>query len=165
MGPIAAETAGIVAAETTAAVGEELVADVEVAVAETETIQAVEAETAEIETALTEEMAAAEGESALSPQTLQEAYDYANTEAKLGHVIDPAKHGFGNLVEAAGGRSEAMKLIVDSLGAGQDLPAAGPFEVTRLVGGEEVTIRGAMVDGVPKIGTAFIRAASSPPAP
>ncbi len=96
---------------------------------------------------------------------LQQTFESANTEAKLGHVIDPAKHGSGNLVQAAGGRSEAMKMIVDSLGDAADLPQAGRFEVVRTIIGEQVTIRGAMVNGIPRLGTAFIRSAFPGSAP
>ncbi|TDB77554.1 polymorphic toxin-type HINT domain-containing protein [Micromonospora sp. KC723] len=92
----------------------------------------------------------------LSQSTLDEAFDLANTPQKLEHVIDPAKHGFGDLVTAAGGRSEAMRAITDSLRCTCGLPAQGPFEVQREIYGETVTIRGAVVNGVPRIGTAFI---------
>ncbi len=95
----------------------------------------------------------------VGPDELQQTYESANTEAKLEHVVDPAKHGFDNLVQVAGGRSEAMKMIVDSLGDASDLPQAGKFEVDRTIAGEQVTIRGAMVNGVPRIGTAFIPSA------
>jgi hypothetical protein len=73
----------------------------------------------------------------------------------MSHVLDPAKHGLGDLVDEAGGRPEAMRVIVNSLQGGDGLPANGPFEVTRTINGQEITIRGAIVNGVPKIGTAF----------
>jgi hypothetical protein len=91
-----------------------------------------------------------------SQDAMQEAQDYAGSASKIEHVIDPAKHNFGDLVEAAGGRSEAMQQIVASLGDGVGLPESGPFEVTRTIQGEVVTIRGAVVNGIPKIGTAYI---------
>lgn len=90
---------------------------------------------------------------------LQQATDYATSESKLAHIIDPDKHGFGDVVQAAGGRTEAMQAIVDSLNDGSDLPTSGVFEVSRTIYGESVTIRGAVVDGVPRIGTAFIPSA------
>jgi hypothetical protein len=93
----------------------------------------------------------------LSQETLDTAFSLANTHEKLDHVIDPVKHGFGDLVKATGSRSAAMRSIVDSLRCTCGLPASGRFEVDRLVHGETVTIRGAMVNGVPRIGTAFIR--------
>jgi hypothetical protein len=92
----------------------------------------------------------------LDKETLDKAFDLANNPQKLEHVIDPAKHGFDDLVKASGGRSEAMRSIVDSLQCSCDLPTSGPFEVQRLIHGESVTIRGAIVNGVPRIGTAFI---------
>ncbi|MGL5830364.1 MAG: RHS repeat-associated core domain-containing protein, partial [Angustibacter sp.] len=71
---------------------------------------------------------------------------------KLDHVFHP-KHGFDSLLNRVGSREIVMQKIVDSLGT--DLPTSGRFEVTRTVMGEKVTIRGAVVDGVPRIGTAF----------
>jgi hypothetical protein len=91
-----------------------------------------------------------------SQDAMQQAQDYASSASKMEHVIDPAKHNFGDLVKAAGGRSEAMQQIVASLSDGAGLPESGPFEVTRTIQGEAVTIRGAVVNGVPKLGTAFI---------
>lgn len=48
-----------------------------------------------------------------------------------------------------------MVEIIRRLGAGNDLPASGPFEVVRQIEGQPVHIRGAVVDGTPKIGTVF----------
>lgn len=163
VGDVAAETATAVESELGVVLADDLVATVETAAEEAPAVEASEAEIVDVqgdlEESLDDAMAQTEGESGLGSNQLQEAYEYANTEAKLTHIIDPAKHGFADLVEATGGRSQAMKLIVDSLGAGQDLPASGPFVATRMVNGAEVTIRGAMVNGIPKIGTAFIAAA------
>lgn len=92
----------------------------------------------------------------LCSRVLEEAYKSASTPAKLDHVIDPEKHGFADLVARTGGREQAMRRIVDSLGDAGDLPARGRFEVGRIIDGEKVTIRGSVVDGVPRIGTAFI---------
>ncbi|GAA2577399.1 hypothetical protein [Streptomyces lienomycini] len=60
------------------------------------------------------------------------------------------------LVAGSGGREQATRRIVDSLGDEADLPEAGRFEVSRVIDGEVVTIRGAVVKGIPRIGTAFI---------
>ncbi len=162
VGDVAADTAATVESEVGATVGGDLVATVEAAADDAPAVETAEAETTQVqgdlEGSLDKAMADAEGEgeSGLSPKALQEAYDYANTEPKLAHILDPAKHGFADLIQAAGGRSQAMELMVNSLGAGQDLPESGPFVVTRIIDGAEVTIRGAMVNGIPKIGTAFI---------
>ncbi|MFC6014101.1 hypothetical protein [Nocardia lasii] len=84
------------------------------------------------------------------------AYDAALTEKVMHHVLDPEKHGFGDLIEESGSREGAMRRIVDSLDDKDDLPDAGQYEVGRVINGESVTIRGAVIDGVPRISTAFI---------
>lgn len=48
-----------------------------------------------------------------------------------------------------------MGAILRQLGDGGGLPESGPFEVVREVAGQPVHIRGAVVDGTPKIGTVF----------
>jgi RHS repeat-associated protein len=87
---------------------------------------------------------------------LDKSYELDNTPRKLEHVIDPPKHGFDQLVEESGGREQAFRRIVNSLGEKDDLPESGGFVVNRTIDGEVVTIRGAMVQGVPRVGTAFI---------
>ena len=72
---------------------------------------------------------------------------------KVAHVFDP-KHNFGPLVETYGSEEAAMEQIVRSLD-GVALPSSGTFEVTTQVAGQSVVIRGAVVDGVARIGTAF----------
>jgi hypothetical protein len=93
--------------------------------------------------------------SPLSSGQLDEAYNSASTENKMVHILDRPEHGVQDLVNAAGGRPEAMRVIVNSLQDGDGLPANGVFEVTRTINGQQITIRGAMLNGVPKIGTAF----------
>ncbi|BBJ43934.1 hypothetical protein SSPO_066520 [Streptomyces antimycoticus] len=87
---------------------------------------------------------------------MDKAYELDNTPRKLEHVIDPPKHGFDDIVKNSGGREQAFRRIVNSLGEKDDLPDAGGFVVKRTIDGEVVTIRGAMVKGVPRVGTAFI---------
>lgn len=72
---------------------------------------------------------------------------------KLSHVFDP-KHNLGPLVESYGSEAGAMEQIARSIG-GAGLPRSGLFEVMRQVGGQSVVVRGAVVDGVVRIGTAF----------
>lgn len=71
---------------------------------------------------------------------------------KLDHVFDP-KHNFDPLIEQFGSREAAMEEIVRSIGG--PLPQSGPFQIAQSIGGQTVVIRGAVVDGVPRIGTAF----------
>lgn len=107
------------------------------------------------ETTATESLEAT-AEGPISLDSLNKAYDLANTPDKLEHVIDPDKHGFADLVRQSGGRPQALRKIIDSLGDHNDLPASGRFEVVRDINGETVVIRGAVIDGVPRLGTAFI---------
>lgn len=89
---------------------------------------------------------------------LAQAFTANNIPKVLEHVIDPAKHGFADIVRQAGGRSEALQLIINSLGEGSGMPASGKFEVTRTILGETVTVRGAVVKGVVRVSTAFVPA-------
>lgn len=100
-------------------------------------------------------VAANTGGDILRPLSRVEAstLDDALRPAKLDHVFVP-KHNFDPLVTKYGTREDAMEQIVRSLN-GPDLPGVGRFEVNRVVGGQDVVIRGAVVDGVPRIGTAF----------
>jgi len=93
--------------------------------------------------------------SPLSSEQLDEAYNSASSENRMVHILDRPEHGLQDIVNDAGGRPEAIRVIVNSLQDGDGLPANGVFEVTRTINGQQITIRGAMVNGVPKIGTAF----------
>ncbi|MFT4087068.1 MAG: hypothetical protein QM658_07905 [Gordonia sp. (in: high G+C Gram-positive bacteria)] len=75
---------------------------------------------------------------------------------KMDHVFVP-KHKLEPLVGERGSEEGAMRAIVGSLDGATDLPAAGPFEVERVISGQNVVIRGAVVNGVPRIGTVFVR--------
>ena len=61
-----------------------------------------------------------------------------------------------SLVDACGSEAEAMEQIVRILD-GADLPSSGLFEVTSQVAGQSVVVRGVVVDGVTRVGTAFTR--------
>ncbi len=96
-------------------------------------------------------------EESKSPDTRRaemEAVEYATRPAKMDHVFVP-KHKLEPLVKAFGGREGAMVEIVKSIKSGPDLPESGPFEVVREIAGQPVHIRGAVVNGVPKMGTVF----------
>ena len=47
-----------------------------------------------------------------------------------------------------------MRAVVQALGKTK-LPVKGVFEVVAQVGGEKVTVRGAVVDGIARISTLF----------
>ena len=84
--------------------------------------------------------------------TERTALDYATRAEKLDHVFVP-KHNLDPLVKQFGSREAVMEQMLRNLGG--PLPKSGPFQITREIGGQNVVIRGAVVDGVPKIGTAF----------
>lgn len=84
--------------------------------------------------------------------TERRTLDDALRPDKLDHIFDP-KHNFQPLVQQFGSRDAAMEQIVRSIGG--PLPHAGRFEIAQSIGGQTVVIRGAVVDGIPRIGTAF----------
>ncbi|MFJ6792818.1 polymorphic toxin-type HINT domain-containing protein [Streptomyces sp. NPDC091268] len=92
----------------------------------------------------------------LPAEALEQAWPSWNTAQNLEHVIDAEKHGFQDIVAKAGGREAALRAIMDSLDGATDLPGIGKYIVKREIHGEMVTIRGAMVNGIPRLGTAFI---------
>lgn len=80
------------------------------------------------------------------------ALDYATTAAKLEHIF-AAKHNFEPLVRMFGSREAVVQEFLRGLKG--LTPAAGRFEREIVVGGQRVIVRGAVVDGIVKIGTAF----------
>jgi RHS repeat-associated protein len=80
------------------------------------------------------------------------AYDYATSTAKLNHVFAD-KHNFDPLVQQFGSREAVAQQFLNGLKG--LTPASGTFEQQIVVGGQKVMVRGAVVDGVTKIGTAF----------
>ncbi|WP_280435124.1 hypothetical protein [Nocardia carnea] len=86
---------------------------------------------------------------------LKSSLDYALDKEAMGHVFVP-KHKLDNLVKSLGGEEATMTKIIESV---QGVPegvynASNPL--VRTINGETVHIRGAMINGVFKIGTAYI---------
>jgi RHS repeat-associated protein len=73
---------------------------------------------------------------------------------KLDHIFGNPEHGLGEVVQNLGGEQQALDAAQASL-QGADIPSDGLFEVTRTIGGQSVTIRGAVVNGIPRVGTMF----------
>jgi hypothetical protein len=80
------------------------------------------------------------------------ALDYATSAAKLDHIF-AAKHNFDPLVQRFGSREAVVQKFLDGLNG--MTPQAGVFEQKIVIGGQSVIVRGAVVNGVTKIGTAF----------
>lgn len=73
----------------------------------------------------------------------------------LSHIL-ASKHNLNLLLTKAGSEANIIRRLYLSLGQSGTLPANGTFETTVAIYGNNVTIRGAVVDGIPRIGTAFI---------
>ncbi|MEN0083821.1 MAG: RHS repeat-associated core domain-containing protein [Leifsonia sp.] len=94
---------------------------------------------------------AAESEAAASTTT-EDALAWNTRPEKLDHVFDE-KHNFAPLVEKYGSREAVVQKFLQQLA--QRTPDSGKFESTFTLAGQTVVVRGAVVDGVTKIGTAF----------
>jgi hypothetical protein len=82
----------------------------------------------------------------------QSSLDYATTPSKLDHIF-AAKHNFGPLVEQFGSREAVVQQFLNGLKG--LTPGSGTFEQQIVVGGQKIIVRGAVVNGITKIGTAF----------
>jgi len=100
-----------------------------------------------------EMLAAAAARSALAEATL--AAIRANT---MRHIFGKAAHNLAGLVARMGSERAVMAAVSRALASlpSGTLPAAGVFEVVVRVGGQNVTVRGAVVDGIIRISTMFI---------
>ena len=82
----------------------------------------------------------------------------ATKQNTMRHVFAKAEHGLAPLVKELGGESQVMAAAVNGLrGAAGTLPAAGRYEVVVMIAGRAVTVRGAVVEGIPRIATMFVR--------
>jgi hypothetical protein len=92
------------------------------------------------------------GEDAGVTSADQSALDYATTPSKLDHIF-AEKHNFDLLVQQFGSREAVDQQFLNALKG--VTPESGTFEEQIVVGGQKVIVRGAVVNGVTKIGTAF----------
>ena len=75
---------------------------------------------------------------------------------KLKHIFDQARHNLDDVVEAAGSREGAFSALQGAAQSAVDAGGlTGRFETVVNVSGFDVTVGGAVVDGVARIGTAF----------
>ena len=73
---------------------------------------------------------------------------------KLHHIFGKPQHNLDALVKQYGSEEAAYEAIAEAAGKAT-AGSTGIFEVTVNVGGEAITVRGAVVAGIVKIGTAF----------
>jgi hypothetical protein len=93
-------------------------------------------------------------EEALESASL-EAGEAAADANKLNHIFGNPEYHLESLVQALGGEVEAYQAIQTTTSE-RTQGIAGNFEVTVSVGGQNVTVRGIVIDGAARIGTAFI---------
>jgi len=81
-----------------------------------------------------------------------DALAYATRAENLDHIFVP-KHNLDALVTQLGSREAVVEQMLR--GVSGRTPAAGVFELTTTIEGQAIVVRGAVVDGVVKIGTPF----------
>lgn len=70
---------------------------------------------------------------------------------KLRHIFGKPQHNLGPLTRELGGQEALMREAVLAVPRG----TTGTFEVTKRIGTYDLTVRGRVVNGVPRIGTVF----------
>ena len=77
---------------------------------------------------------------------------------KANHIFGKAAHNLDPLVSAMGGEENTIRAVLNE--ANGSFPSSGVFNesmVTANVAGYIVCLRGSVINGVPKLGTMFIR--------
>ncbi len=90
-----------------------------------------------------------------SGSNLQDSQAYAHQQQQMEHVFVP-KHKLDGLVTSCGGEDAAMDQMIESVQGVPDGIYGKTNPLVRTVNGHTVTIRGAMINGVFKVSTAFI---------
>jgi hypothetical protein len=73
---------------------------------------------------------------------------------KVAHLFSP-KHNLGGLVSKFGGQENTVRAVLNA--ANGQLPSSGVFNnISVNVGGQNVLIRGSVINGTPRLGTMFI---------
>ncbi|UNK44215.1 hypothetical protein MNO14_14420 [Luteimonas sp. S4-F44] len=84
---------------------------------------------------------------------------------KIHHIFSQSRHNLGGLARSLGGEVKAFRAIESATVKSVDVSKAGRFETIVKVGSEQVTVRGNVIDGQVKIGTAFIKPPPPPTPP
>ncbi|WP_245556341.1 hypothetical protein [Algicola sagamiensis] len=75
---------------------------------------------------------------------------------KMKHIFDKKAHKLDDYLKACGNRDNALDKMEDAFRNATKGRSNGPVELEVDIDGFKITIRGAVVDGKVKIGTAFI---------
>ena len=89
----------------------------------------------------------------ISDEKLSQALDYAMQENNLNHIFS-SKHNLDPLVKILGNQKNVLSTVL--FASNGQFPSAGTFSANVNLYGYDIWIRGAMVNGIPKIGTMFI---------
>lgn len=81
----------------------------------------------------------------------------AGVANKINHIFGKVEHNLGDLVKTFGGETKAFKALEKATMKAVDASKEGKFRIDVKVGGKEVTVKGNVVDGEVKIGTAFAK--------
>ncbi len=91
----------------------------------------------------------------ITDKAIEEGVQWASKNNKLIHIFRNPGHNFGPLVEKLGSQESVVRSALN--GVKDKLPAVGEFEEIATVGEHAVHVRGVVIDGVPKLGTMFIK--------
>lgn len=75
----------------------------------------------------------------------------------LNHLFAKQQHVLDGLVERYGSQEAVVEQMYRGLSGAVTPNSEGLFSVTRSIGGQAVTIDGRVVNGIPRIGTAYIK--------
>jgi len=78
-----------------------------------------------------------------------------NNPAKVSHIFANTEHNLQPLASRLGGQENTVRAVLNALSG--KLPSIGRFERVVNIGGQPVVVRGSVVNGVPKIGTMFVK--------
>ena len=76
---------------------------------------------------------------------------------KINHIFSQARHGLSGVTKTIGSETKAYSAVEKATAKAVDATKDGKFETVVKVGGEQVTVRGSVVEGEVKIGTAFVK--------
>jgi hypothetical protein len=89
--------------------------------------------------------------------TLDQTLQAALRPNTMRHIFGKAMHRLDGLVRQLGSEEAVIREAVRGLGNIRGtLPSAGPFQVVVSIAGNNVTIRGAVVNGIIRISTMFV---------
>lgn len=95
--------------------------------------------------------------SAFSKDAIAKGVDYVmSNPSKVKHIFGNARHNFLPLVTQMGGNGKVIESTIRLLVSSGKLPVSGGFQISIKMAGYNVTVRGIVQDGIPKIGTMFI---------